>query len=774
MGHKAVVAVCTLNQWALDFEGNLERILSSIRVAKDGGARYRTGPELEVCGYSCQDHFYEGDTLLHSWEVFARLLSSPDTRGILCDVGMPVMHRNVTYNCRVAFFNGQVVMIRPKLILCDDGNYRETRWFTAWTRRQEMEQYSLPRMITEVTGQTQVPIGDCVIALRDTVLGYEICEELWNPQSTHVDMAMDGVEIIVNGSGSYMELRKAYVAVELVRSATLKSGGCYMFSNLRGCDGERVYFNGCSNICVNGEMVARTAQYSIEEVEVAVATVDLEQIRSYRNMIRSRTLRAASSPRYPRVELDWAITQPKLMIPPTPSFPWKYHTPEEEILLGPACWMWDYLRRSGQGGYFLPLSGGVDSSSTAVLVFSMCTMVVEGVTRGEEDVLRDVRRVTGDPGYTPTDPQELCNRLLVTCYMGSENSSEETKTRAKKLSQQIGSYHLHIVIDTAVKAVLGIFSLTTGQFPKFSARGGSARENLAMQNVQARLRMVLAYLFAQLMLWVRARPGGLLVLGSANVDEALRGYMTKYDCSSADINPIGGISKADLKKFLSLARTRFNLPALDSILSAPPTAELEPLVEGKLAQTDEQDMGMSYNELAQYGRLRKPGNCGPYSMFMNLAHTWGKERDLTPQEVANKVKLFFRYYSINRHKMTTLTPSYHAEVYSPDDNRFDHRPFLYNTRWTWQFGAIDQAVEGMQEVEEMEVAKGGVVLGGKVMQGSNAKGGTGNTQNNNNSQNLGVQVAALPVTEQGGGKKRKVAEVTQIQQLVGREGGGGL
>ena len=41
-------------------------------------------------------------------------------------------------------------------------------------------------------------------------------------------------------SGSYMELRKAYVAVELVKSATLKSGGCYMFSNLRGCDGERV------------------------------------------------------------------------------------------------------------------------------------------------------------------------------------------------------------------------------------------------------------------------------------------------------------------------------------------------------------------------------------------------------------------------------------------------------------------------------------------------------------------------------------------------------
>ncbi len=40
------------------------------------------------------------------------------------------------------------------------------------------------------------------------------------------------------------------------------------------------------------------------------------------------------------------------------------------------------------------------------------------------------------------------------------------------------------------------------------------------------------------------------MLGSANVDEALRGYYTKYDCSAADINPIGGIKKVDLKQFL--------------------------------------------------------------------------------------------------------------------------------------------------------------------------------------------------------------------------------
>lgn len=71
--------------------------------------------------------------------------------------------------------------------------------------------------------------------------------------------------------------------------------------------------------------------------------------------------------------------------------------------------------------------------------------------------------------------------------------------------------------------------------------------------------------------------------------------------------------------------------------------------------------------------------------------------------------------------MTVLTPSYHAEVsldldpkphsnsfpslqfftisiscltqsYSPEDNRFDLRQFLYNARWPYQFRKIDELV----------------------------------------------------------------------------------
>ena len=48
--HLITVATCSLNQWALDFTGNLKRIQESIRIAKRKGATYRLGPELEIPG----------------------------------------------------------------------------------------------------------------------------------------------------------------------------------------------------------------------------------------------------------------------------------------------------------------------------------------------------------------------------------------------------------------------------------------------------------------------------------------------------------------------------------------------------------------------------------------------------------------------------------------------------------------------------------------------------------------------------------------------------
>ena len=277
-----------------------------------------------------------------------------------------------------------------------------------------------------------------------------------------------------------------------------------------------------------------------------------------------------------------------------------------------------------------------------------------------------------------------------------EQSSTETRTRATDLSTAIGSKHTDMNIDAMFHAFRDTFAASTSFTPNFRSAGGTPAENLALQNIQARSRMVTAYLYAQLLPTVRQRPGGggLLVLGSGNVDECLRGYLTKYDCSSADINPIGGISKTDLKAFLTWATTHLSLPILTSFVDATPTAELEPITEA-YTQSDEADMGMTYAELSIFGRLRKERKLGPFGMWQALVFQW--KDACSPREVAVKVKRFYHYWAVNRHKMTVMTPSLHMEDYSPDDNRFDLRPFCYFPFYrSWSFRMIDEGVERLE------------------------------------------------------------------------------
>ncbi|KAJ5723640.1 Glutamine dependent NAD+ synthetase [Penicillium malachiteum] len=633
MGHLVTLATCSLNQWALDFEGNAARIIESVRQAKAVGATLRVGPELEITGYGVQDGFLEGDTFLHSWEMLARIIDHPDCQDIVVDVGMP--------------------------------------------RLQEVEDYYLEQIVGNITGQYKVPFGDAVISTRDTCLGLETCEELFTPNGPHIPYGLAGVEIISNSSGSHHELKKLDTRVNLITQATKLSGGIYLYANQQGCDGDRLYYDGCAMIVVNGDVVAQGSQFSLNDVEVVTATVDIEEVRTYRSSV-SRGMQASKQSPFVRLDLDVRLSrrgeeaEPGLAI----SMPFKprFHAPEEEIALGPACWLWDYLRRCGAAGFFIPLSGGIDSCATSVIVHSMCREVLKAVRAGNEQVIKDVRRLCAKPAdsdWLPSSTQEICKCIFHTSYMGTANSGHETRD--------------------LVTALMALFTTVTNFQPRFKVHGGIPAENAALQNVQARLRRVLSYLFASLLPTVRQRPSGagLLVLASSNVDECLLGYLTKYDASSADLNPIGSISKVDLKKFIGWAGVNFDLPILEEFLHATPTAELEPRT-ATYVQSDEADMGVTSAELGTFGYLRKIAMLGPWSMYEKLLHLWGN--DYSPREIYEKTRHFFYHYSINRHKMTVLTPSYHAEQYSPEDNRHDLRQFLYPS-FTWAYKKMEDSVK---------------------------------------------------------------------------------
>lgn len=132
-------------------------------------------------------------------------------------------------------------------------------------------------------------------------------------------------------------------------------------------------------------------------------------------------------------------------------------TAMEEIAKAPALWMWDYLRRSGARGFFLPLSGGADSAAVSAIVASMARLVLASIQNGDLKTLNDLRKIIKDDKFVPKTYQDIVGQLLVTSYLATKNSSADTLRRAKTVAEGIGSLHFELDIDSAYESIVGIF-----------------------------------------------------------------------------------------------------------------------------------------------------------------------------------------------------------------------------------------------------------------------------------------------------------------------------
>ncbi len=107
-----------------------------------------------------------------------------------------------------------------------------------------------------------------------------------------------------------------------------------------------------------------------------------------------------------------------------------------------------------------------------------------------------------------------------------------------------------------------------------------ATKKMAEANLKPRLRMATLYYFANRLRY--------LVIGGGNKCELGVGYFTKYGDAGVDLLPLGNLVKSqvwELAHYLDIPR---------EIIDKPPSAGLW---EG---QTDEQEMGLTYEQLDRY------------------------------------------------------------------------------------------------------------------------------------------------------------------------------
>jgi len=122
----------------------------------------------------------------------------------------------------------------------------------------------------------------------------------------------------------------------------MQLGGVYLYANQQGCDGDRLYYDGCAMIALNGRIIAQGSQFSLTDVEVVSATIDIEDVRSHRAK-SSRSMQAAGAERYHRIEAPIALSSGKFDAieernrPAMRKDEVRYHTPEEEIACVAFC-----------------------------------------------------------------------------------------------------------------------------------------------------------------------------------------------------------------------------------------------------------------------------------------------------------------------------------------------------------------------------------------------------------------------------------------------------
>jgi len=111
---------------------------------------------------------------------------------------------------------------------------------------------------------------------------------------------------------------------------------------------------------------------------------------------------------------------------------------------------------------------------------------------------------------------------------------------------------------------------------------------LAEANIKPRLRMITLYYFANKLNY--------LVMGTGNRSELTIGYFTKYGDGGADILPLGNLLKSQVKELAEY----LDIPK--KIINKLPSAGLW---EG---QTDEQEIGINYDQLDKYLKIGKLNN----------------------------------------------------------------------------------------------------------------------------------------------------------------------
>ncbi|HKO52883.1 MAG TPA: NAD(+) synthase [Polyangiaceae bacterium] len=640
------VAAATLNQTPLDWDGNRAHILSAIEEARAEGVSVLCLPELCISGYGCEDAFLAPGTQAMALSLLEEIL--PYARGLLVSVGLPLFHNKALYNACALIADGKLCGFVAKRALSGDGIHYEPRWFKPWPAGT--------RTSISLFGQ-DVPLGDIFFECSGVRIGFEICEDAWVAQRRGAELALTGVDLILNPSASHFAFGKQEVRRRLVLEGSRAFGVSYVYANLVGNEAGRAIYDGDALIATAGKLIAQAQRFGFADHALVSGVIDVDLTRVRHASLSSSQPSVESAPDE-CVPVKFAF--PTLEVfdpdPGVPEWEGSAALKEEEFARAIALGLFDYCRKSRSRGFVVSLSGGADSAAVACLVslmvrFSVRELGLDGFALKFEH-LEGLSRLSSE--------RELISALLTTAYQATRNSSNVTREAAARVASALGATHLEFDVEALVAGYVSAVEAALGRKLEWQ------RDDLALQNIQARVRAP--------SVWLLANLNSALLLSTSNRSEAAVGYATMDGDTAGGLSPIAGIDKAFLRRFLvwleKVGPHEFGpIPELDAVNVQAPTAELRP---PSATQTDEADL-MPYEVLDAIERAAIRDKRSPREVLSLICAEFSQ---YSKEDLWLWLDRFFRLWSRNQWKRERYAPSFHVDDESLDPKTWCRFPIL--------------------------------------------------------------------------------------------------
>ena len=474
------VALAQVNVTVGDLEGNTRKILSSMQQAYAAGAHIVCLPELALTGYPPEDLLLKPGFVADNLRQLHYLVSESHHMPELTAVLGFVDRDHDIYNAAAIINSGKLLGVYHKHYLPNYGVFDENRYFQAGR---------------------QAPI----FSINDVHVGVNICEDVWYPTGPMTMQAHAGAEVILNINGSPYYAGKGTFRQEMLATRAADNGVIVVYLNMVGGQDELVFDGGSMVFNEQGTLIARA-----KEFEEDMLIVDLDTASVFRSRLHD--------PR--RRQERFQVTSDEVPIIPLPARDYPSRTEHSQVVLGTG----DYVRKTGFKKAIIGLSGGIDSSLTAVIAVDAL---------GAENVLG----ISMPSGY----------------------SSQGSKTDAQQLAENLGIQYMTIPIEETFRTSLKMLEPALGE----------GDPGLAAENLQARIR-------GNILMTISNKLGP-IVLTTGNKSELATGYSTLYGDMAGGFAVLKDVLKTlvfELSRYRNSLSSEPVIPL--SVLEKPPSAELRP------------------------------------------------------------------------------------------------------------------------------------------------------------------------------------------------------